>query len=127
MLPPFQWHPSHTCAPIQYTLLGRYINESVCKAPALPPGELLKETVRYLLFHSPSVKINSMSHRKKIFQNLLFLFRVSKTMYSRIQAFPDSLPHDFKLISKSTSILGQVKTRLTTSETSFNQKAPFTK
>ena len=62
--------------------------------------------------------------QRKSSQNLLFLFRVSETVYSRIQVFPDSLSHNFKLTSKSTSILGQVRTR-TTSETSFNQEAPF--
>ena len=32
-------HALYTCAPIQYTLLSRYINGSVCKASARPPRE----------------------------------------------------------------------------------------
>ena len=66
-----QRHPSHTYAPIQYTLLDRYIDGSVCKAPAHPPWELLEKTVRYLLFHSPSVETNSISCLKEKFSKLI--------------------------------------------------------
>ena len=49
-------HPLYTYAPIQYTLLDRYIDVSVCKASAHPPREWLEGPVLTPPFYSPSVK-----------------------------------------------------------------------
>ena len=55
-------HPFYTYAPIQYTLLDRYINGSVCKAPTHPPGERLKGSVSPLLLFPKCQSISYLPH-----------------------------------------------------------------
>ncbi len=72
---PQRKHSLYTYAPIQYSLLDRYINGSVCKASAHPPRELLKGSVQSLLLFSKRRSLFFPSHSNNPRSRSSFMIR----------------------------------------------------
>ena len=79
-------HSLYTCAPIQYTPLDRYINGSVCKAPAHPPRELLKGSVQSPLSFSKCRNPFYPSHTNSLGSRSSFI--ICKNLFPPCQLLP---------------------------------------
>lgn len=84
-----QWkHSLYTCAPIQDTPLDRYINGSVCKAPAHPPRKLLRGSVQSLVLFSKCRSPFYPSHTNSLGSEAFKLHYLKRTCFPRCQLLP---------------------------------------